>query len=202
MKGAVALLAGAAALFSGDRKTGREGSAAYTHHDYHGAAQKFDDAARRNPSDPLWRLGAGTSKAAEGKGDPTEDLEAAAKSADPKVAATAQYQLGTLALGAKNYAEAAERLRRSLMLDPRRADAKRNLEIALANLKTPKPPPKSSPKPNDQGKKSKPEQNKNDGEFQRKAGMSKSEAEALLRALDAEQRKAERVATDHSGRDW
>lgn len=204
MKSALALLLGAASVFSGDRRAAKDGAAAFKNRDYRASAEKFGEASRRNPSDPLWRLGAGSAKAAAGNADAAADLDAASKSSDPKVSSTAQYQLGTLALSAKNYAEAAERLRRALMIDPKLADAKRNLEIALANLKTPPPKQKQkpSPKKGEPDKKPKPNPEKRDDQFQQKAGMSKSQAEALLRSLDAEQRKTERVTPGESGRDW
>jgi Ca-activated chloride channel family protein len=55
--------------------------------------------------------------------------------------AAAAYNLGNLAMKARRYAEARDLYRKSLEIDPRAPDAKRNLEEALRRLRESRPPP-------------------------------------------------------------
>ena len=41
-----------------------------------------------------------------------------------------------------------------------------------------------------------------EAEFKKKAGMTKREAESLLRSIDAEQRQREKTAPAVAGKDW
>jgi hypothetical protein len=90
-----------------------------------------------------------------------------------------------------------------------RADAKRNYEIALRNLAPPPPQPKPSPSPKSGSGQPPPNrppekkpQDSNDPEFEKRAGMTRREAEEMLRSLDAEQRQREKAAAAVPGKDW
>jgi len=55
--------------------------------------------------------------------------------------AAAAYNLGNLAMRSRRYADARDRYRQALRIDPRGADAKRNLEEAIRRLRAEQPPP-------------------------------------------------------------
>jgi tetratricopeptide (TPR) repeat protein len=201
---ALLVLAGLLSVFGSARRSAREGEKQYRAKNYAASRRAFEDAVRAEPGDPLWKFDAGTAGAAGGDGNDAEaarrELEAAARAPDPRIAAAARYQLGTLDLGDKRYAEAVRNLRRSLELDPGRADAKRNLEIALAAASEPPPPREggqSPPRPSPGSQRASP-----DREFEKRAGMSRAQAEALLRSLDDEQKRRERAGEPAAGKDW
>ena len=202
-------LASAFSIFSPARREAKEGTSAYRNGKYEDSARRFGDAARRDPKDPAWALDLGTALGAAGKRDEARaPLAGAARGGDRAVAADALYQQGTLDLGGGDYRSAVERLRGSLLLDPSRADAKRNYEIAWRKLQESPPPPKSSsgsPPPSGPKKEPKapsPSSPRPDQEFEKRAGMTRQEAEALLRSLDAEQRQREKTSPAVGGRDW
>jgi len=204
----------ALSIFSPSRRDAGRGAAKYREKKYGDATRDFDAARRRDPGDPAWSFDLGTALGADGNGDAARTaLEAAARSSDRRVAADALYQSGTLDLTNGRNAEAIDALRRSLILDPARGDAKRNLEIAMRRKDAEKPPPKEEkkenkdpdgrPKPSPGASGSRPpRKGGDDSEFEKRAGMTRNEAEALLRSLDAEQRQRERSAPAVSGRDW
>ncbi len=208
MKSAAAamFLAGIFSLFGQARKSAREGEKQFRSGHPETAVKSFADAAGREPADPLWKFDLGTARSA-GKADGRAELEAAAQGRDAEVAAAASYQLGTLDLRSKNYAQAVRNLRRALELRPGKADAKRNFEIALS--KASEPPPKEgkgAPRPSSGRPRPSPAparpQDSAEKEFQKRAGMSRSQAEALLRSLDDEQKQREHLTERVSGKDW
>jgi tetratricopeptide (TPR) repeat protein len=204
---AAAALASVFSIFSPARRDARDGAAAYRNGKFDDSARSFGAAARRDPKDPAWALDLGTALGAAGKRDQARGpLDGAARGGDHVVAADALYQQGTLDLGAGDYRSAVDRLRRSLLLDPSRPDAKRNYELAWRKLREQKPPPPPpSPSPSPAPKKSpapSPPTPRSDSEFERKAGMTREEAEAILRSLDAEQRQREKASPVVGGRDW
>jgi tetratricopeptide (TPR) repeat protein len=203
MKSAAALfLAAALSVFGSARRSARQGEKDFRAGKLPSAEKAFSEAAGKEPAEPLWKFDTGSVKAAEKKNDEARaDLLHASKASDAKVAAGAHYQLGTIDLSQERYAEAVRNFRRSLELDPAKADAKRNLEIALRLAS--QPPPKRSPQENP-----KPEQGSGnpppaaDREFEKKAGMTRAEAEAMLRSLDDEQKKKEKALERVTAKDW
>ena len=198
------LLAGLLSVSGSARRSAREGEKQYRAKNYAASRRAFEEAARAEPGDPLWKFDAGTAGAAGGDDKDVEaarrELEAAADARDRRIAAAARYQLGTLDLGEKRYAQAVQNLRRSLELDPGRADAKRNLEIALAAASQPPPPRQGGqPPPRPSSGRQRPSP---DGDFEKRAGMSRAQAEALLRSLDDEQKRRERAGERAAGKDW
>jgi tetratricopeptide (TPR) repeat protein len=196
-------------IFSPARGDAKKGAELHAQGKFRDAARRFGAAARRDPADPAWTLDLGTALGAAGERDKAQGpLAAAARSGDPRIAADALYQQGTLDLQEHKYGEAADALRRSLTLDPSRADAKRNYEIAFRNLTPPKSPPKPSPSPQPGANPpppGRPPAGKapgSDPEFEKRSGMTRREAEELLRSLDAEQRQREKTAAAVAGKDW
>jgi tetratricopeptide (TPR) repeat protein len=195
------LLAALFPVFSAARHDAKKGAEEYRNKKFDAAEQLFARAAAREPSDPLWNFDLGTARATLGKGDARGPLEKAAGSppSDPRLAAAALYQLGTLELRDKKYSQAVSFLRKSLELDPLPAETKRNFEIALKNARKEKPPPQGG----GAAPPEKPAPKKSDlSEFQKKAGLTPQEAEAMLRALDAEQSRREKPAAKIRGKDW
>jgi tetratricopeptide (TPR) repeat protein len=195
-------------IFSPARRDAKKGAELHAQGKFRDAARRFGAAARRDPSDPAWTFDLGTALGAAGERDKAQGpLAAAARSSDPRIAADALYQQGTLDIQEHKYGEAADALRRSLTLDPSRADAKRNYEIAFRNLTPPKSPPKPSPNPQPGASPppGRPPAGKppgSDPEFEKRSGMTRREAEELLRSLDAEQRQREKTAAAVAGKDW
>jgi tetratricopeptide (TPR) repeat protein len=205
---AAVALASIFSIFSPARRDAKEGAAAFRDRKFADSARRFGAAARRDPKDPAWALGLGTALGAAGKRDEARPpLADAARGGDRAIAADALYQQGTLDLGGGDYRSAVDRLRESLLLDPSRPDAKRNYELAWRKLQERRPPP-PSPSPSSAGPPKKsptpppPSPPHPDQEFERRAGMTRQEAEALLRSLDAEQRQREKTSPAVGGRDW
>lgn len=99
------------------------------------AVPEYDQAARTNPSSPIPDFNKGTALAKGGSADAARDaLLAAAASKDPGIAADALYNLGNVYLGEQRFGEAIDSYLKSLDLDPKDPDARRNLEIALRRL--------------------------------------------------------------------
>jgi len=201
-------------IFSPARGEAKKGVELHRQGRFGEAARRFESAAAKDPLDPAWRLDLGTALGAAGDRQKAQaPLAAAARSGDRRVAADALYQEGTLALEEKRYSEAVDVLRESLMRDPMRSDAKRNYEIALRAAEgaqrdathppgaSPPPPPPSPGKPQAPPRPTPPLPG-DDPEFEKRSGMTRREAEALLRSLDAEQRQRERTAPAVTGKDW
>lgn len=206
MKKAAAVLLALGSVFSPARRAARKGVEDFRAKRFADAQSDFRDAAGREPNEPAWKFNLGTADAAAGETAAARaELAKAAESGDPVVAARALYQIGTLDLQARNYADAANELRRSLELVPGDADAKRNFEIAARNRnRQPPPPPKEGASKREEPKetKTKPRNQPDDSEFRRKAGMTRTEAEAMLRSLENEQKQKERVSAREEGKDW
>jgi tetratricopeptide (TPR) repeat protein len=199
------LLASIFSIFSPARRDARAGARAYREGRLPEASRLFGEARRRDPADRAWAYDLGTALAAAGNDDAREKLLEAAHGPDRAVAADALYQQGTFDLSRGETHRAVEELRASLLLDPARADAKRNFEIALQrNRKPPPSPPKpdSSPSPKNGSKSLPQDAPAGEPEFQKRAGMTRPEAEALLRSLDLEQRQREKPSASTKGKDW
>lgn len=207
------LLVSLVPVFSSARRAARSGTKEYARGRYANAEKLFAAAAQKDPADPAWKYDLGTARAGGKERDAARQaLSQAVTAKDPAVAAAALYQLGTLDLNAGNYHGALDNLRKSLELNPFRKDAKTNFEIALRNLKSPPPHPQPRPKsgagksppppsapaspPKGTGNSEKPDP------FEQKAGMSRAQADAILRSLDAEQQRKEKVRGNPAEKDW
>ena len=204
MKKAAAALLALGSVFSPARRDARKGNEEFRAKRYAEAQADFREASRREPGEPAWNFDVGTSAAASGdEAAARTELEKAAASSDRAVAARALYQLGTLDLQKRRFSDAAKELRRSLEIAPGDPDAKRNFEIAAQNRDRPPPPPKGGGAPKEPPKGGpKPPKGPEDSDFRNKAGMTKAEAEAMLRSLENEQKQRERVSAREQGKDW
>lgn len=107
----------------------RRGQAAYAKKEFAAAASAFEQAQRLKASSN-GAFNVGTARLAAGEMQKGNDAISKAAS-DPLLRAPALYNRGTAALQAKQYDRAVADLTDSLRSDPRNADAKRNLELAL-----------------------------------------------------------------------
>lgn len=98
------------------------------------AAEELDAALGLRPDDPLVRFNAGTGRLAAGRPDAAAPLEQAARAAPGELAPDAWYNLGAARLAGGDAAGAASAFIETLRREPGRADAKRNLELALRAL--------------------------------------------------------------------
>jgi tetratricopeptide (TPR) repeat protein len=90
------------------------------------------ETALRLQPEPLTRFNAGTAHLAAGHArEASTLLEEAAKKADRTLAPRADYNLGNARLETHDFSGAVDAYKRALRLDPRDADAKYNLELAL-----------------------------------------------------------------------
>ncbi len=207
MKSAGVLLLSLASIFSPfspARRAARKGVEEFRAKQLPNARRDFREASRREPAEKTWNFDLGTAGAAAEDGpEARRELALAAQARDPAIAGKAHYQLGTLELRDRNYSQAVQELRRSLELEPGNPDAKRNFELALQEQKK---PPSSKPR-DDKGKQNPRPEGKSgkgpdDTEFRRNAGMTRAEAEAMLRSLENEQKQRERASARVEGKDW
>lgn len=103
--------------------------------DVDAAARKLESAARIRPDDPLARFNAGAGQLAAGApGRAAEQLARSIEGAAGELKARALYNLGNARLLQEDYPASVAAYKDSLRLQPDQADAKHNLEIALARL--------------------------------------------------------------------
>ena len=96
------------------------------------AVQDYEEAAKVDPGSPIPDFNKGVALAENGDADAARDaLLAAAAAKDPHIAGDALYNLGNVYMGKKDYGQAVDSYLKSLDLDPKDPDARRNLEIAL-----------------------------------------------------------------------
>jgi len=131
----------------------------------------------------------------------------------------ALYNLGNLAMRARDYASAARSYREALRLKPKDGDAKRNLEEALRQMRQPNPEDRKNP-PSGGGGPRTPQGNERPQPSTGPSGskptppprgsagaFTKEEAERWLEALESERRAKRQEAKGRSGeengnRDW
>ncbi len=122
---------------------------------------KAEEAYRSATSHPSAAYNAGNAAFQQGKYEDAAGFykTAAANASLPADQSDAHYNLGNVYLQQEKYAEAIAAYQKSLRLQPNRADAKKNLQIAIKKLReqqepppppppnTPPPPPPPAPKP-------------------------------------------------------
>jgi Ca-activated chloride channel homolog len=146
--GAAMLLAGVACA-SGVAELNREGNRAYDDGEYARALERYREAATLEPErdEPYYNAGNALHRAGEYDGA-IEEAQRALPAESADVEAMVEYAIGNHHLLAGRFAEAVEAYKRALLANPRDADAKHNLELALAQLRpmpTPEPPPVPTP---------------------------------------------------------
>jgi Ca-activated chloride channel family protein len=121
-----------------------EGNRKYTAGDLAGALSDYTAAQIDDPDSPGVRYNLGNVLFRQGEfARAAEEYRQALTSADPELRARARFNLGNARFMAKEYQQAADEFVGVLKERPEDADAKRNLELALAALR--KPPPEKSP---------------------------------------------------------
>jgi Ca-activated chloride channel family protein len=125
----------------------RRGNDAYTAGDFAGALTQYKTAEAMDPSRPELYHNAGN--AYDQQGDyarAIDETKRAPEASSTDVAARLQYALGNHYVGAVQLLDAIEAYKRALLADPGDADAKHNLELAIARL-TPSPTPTATQRP-------------------------------------------------------
>ncbi|MFH1723518.1 MAG: VWA domain-containing protein [Elusimicrobiota bacterium] len=179
-----------------------KGNKQYSGEDYGEALKQYEKA---DPSDPKSRFNAGAALYKLGDfGGAVELYEELARELDPgrskgsgasrpkkgvRIAPKAYYNLGNSLYREEKFQEAAEAYKRCLMLDPSDEDCRHNLVLTL------KPPKKKKQKKD--SKKDQKNQKKEDPSSQppskdrpRPQGLSKEDAERILRAVKEKEREA------------
>lgn len=185
---------------------------------YQEAGQRFEAALKAKPGDPLAQMGRGCAWYRLQKWAEAEtDFSTVAQGQDVELQEDAEYNAGNCLFRQGQYADAIERYRRALILNPGDQDAKFNLELALKRQEESKPPPRESPKqrepspqrrpqPQEQQKQGQQPQgnpDRREGEPSSSSGrdkqqtgsgeMSRSQAEQLLNALAADESNLRRL---------
>lgn len=149
----------------------------------------FEEDARLRGGDTAWYNLGTLALAAGDYPTATQALERATGSLDPRLRQRALYNLGTARLAqARHSPETADsllspalnELRQALILDPRDSSAKFNYELAH-RLLPPPPPTSSQPQPQTR---SEPPQSGDESKPQGGSGMSRSEADQVLNAME------------------
>lgn len=116
------------------RERTASGRAALADGDATAAVEAFDAALRLRPTDPRTSYNSGTARIDVDPKAAAPLLDDAARQAGPRLAPSAWYNLGTARLASGDPKGAADAFVESLRRDPANADAKQNLELALAAL--------------------------------------------------------------------
>lgn len=172
---ALALAAPARAGMQGDINAGNR---AYTQGRFDQALQKYQDAQIKNPESPVVQYDLGNALHRTGKAEDAQKAYLkATRAKDPKLRASAWYNLGNTLMQARSYAPAVDAYVRALQASPRDPDALNNLALALRYLK--QPPPKQDEK----------QDRKQDPKQEQKQGASPQSGQGQDRSGQAEQKQ-------------
>ena len=182
-------------------------------HDLANGRGDFPGAAVIPYNEALAHLGRGAADSAAARFQEAARLRGAA----PREAAA--YNLGNMALRAKDYSSAARSYREALRLEPKDVDAKKNLEEALRQLRQPNPQNRKNPPSGGSGPPT-PQGNQRPQPSQGPGGstptppprgssgaFTKEEAEHWLEALESERRARRQEGKgqanqENGNRDW
>jgi Ca-activated chloride channel family protein len=189
----------------------KEGNRQFKNGNYDKASELYQDALIDTPYSSILQFNLGDALAMN-KDLPKSEVAfmEAAKSANPLLKGASHYNRGNVLFAQGKWSDAIEAYKDALRANPRDEDAKYNLGIALRAKNNP-PPPKQGQGKQDQkqGKSGDKDQNKpQDGNNQQKSGqMSKEDAERLLAAAGAgekkkEQQKMPKGDVPHPDEDW
>lgn len=114
----------------------RKGNKAFAEKDYATALDKYREAEADRPTSPEIDYNLGGALFEQGKyEEAVEKFTHALNTTDPKLAASAQFNLGNTQFRMQDYLKAIQAYEESLKLNPKDVDAKFNLELARKMLK-------------------------------------------------------------------
>ena len=203
----IAVLLLAPVLAYGDKAAAinRKGIDAYRDKKYDESVEQFTEALIERPDTPELKFNRGTALSAMGnKDEALGELSGAASEFKSKQnAAAAHYNAGNVFFTANDFRNAVEEYSRAVKLDQKSPDIRHNLELALRKLaEQKKNESKKDPKKEDEQKKGnqknqssrekqeKTEQDKSQKQQSDVQPMTKEEAERLLDAMNADEKKS------------
>ncbi len=109
----------------------REGRRLFEQKDYQAALEAFGRGREAAPDHPVLAFDIGDTLLRMGRHEEArQEFQKALRTDDVRLKSRVLYNLGNTSLAEKDYRSAVDYYRRSLLLDPTQADAKRNLELA------------------------------------------------------------------------
>lgn len=126
-------------------RTVERGNRAYDAGDYEAAQRAYDDAAQQAPDDPRLAYNQGTAALQRGDAAAARSaLDRALAGGDPTLRRDSWYNHGVNSMLRQEWGPAVRAFGEALRLDPRDAEARRNLELAVRQLQR-TPPPQQQP---------------------------------------------------------
>lgn len=181
-----------AAMPGGYAKLIAAGRRAYLNGRFQEAGESFEAALKARPGDALAQAARGCARyRLQNWAQAGEDFDLVAQGQERQLQGAACYNAGNCMFRQERYADAVERYRRALILDPADQDAKFNLELALKRQQDSKPPPQENQQQQSPRKQPQPrnEQSKEQQQPQEKPGERSNEQPG---AAGAKQQEAER----------
>ncbi len=159
-----------------------QGNRAFSRGDFQAAARRYERAVQEAPQDAAAHLALGLATYRQGLYPrAAAELAQAGQSADPALKARALFALGNVRFRQQDYRAAVEAYRASLRWNEEDDDARHNLQEAMDRLRRSTPParPPSKPPSGPPTQQPPPPQQ----------GLSRQEAERLLRYFDDRERR-------------